>query len=1390
MINLVQDQIGSTSYTVETKGLSYVPPVLGATYNQSLITALPGFPAVSSNHGTTTTTDNATITNMQASNTTFNSVSNVPDTGDFTFSTIGWGYFDAANLFVGTAATLGNSVILALNGTAGRILKVEFVSTSNPNTRRFFYVTLGANPQNFTFDLTGFGTVAMINFVADQVGSTNYTVETKGLSVPIPTFAADPALTVANVSHVAGVLNLVSFASEAPSNPQAAAGLHQISSTRFNVQYDVRNAESFAGSITAFDYFSTPSVVESVNLSGLSSFVLGLRFQLGQGNVILEFQDASVPSQKFQVILSGVSTTEQFYSIPTSVFSSHGVDLLHIANINLVLVSEQITSKEGTLEVNFGDHPVNAVSTVVGVAYNPSAITTLPGAPALTSGSGNTRDGHPAAGMTLVQPNSSEFSYEYDLSPDSTSFTFARIANGDFVGGVFQGTTMSLPQQLTFALQGSAGGRVKVQIRDYRGRGGEFILELQPYMQNFVLNLVSPNVSRLFDRTQVAEIVFVQDLSIGSVSLNDFVRVQTQNLDYTGTFLPANLTEIQTNLTQESLGYFTVGGVGIDPVTHFPYDNLTDADKHTQPTLIGFYFQILGDMVRGNMPLPNGWTNKNQALAEIQTVLTNLLSAQSAYGWNGLMPWLNLGPLGRHENKVALGDNANLAQSLAVMVGALEDSGLSGTDLTSAQQIIAKVDQFLNAQAPGYAAFVDPSNGLFHGDYTWTTNPQTGYFSFHIDRLANEFRGAVAFLKVRFPSLPRTVWDNLVITTNNTYVTRTGESVTNLAAWDGGAFQIFWPSLRNNERDFIGFRNALYNQLVTQLDFSFQNRIPGILSASQDTNGFYQGNVGIPQISEHNMSYSNNIVMDLGSTYALASAMNIDIYTVLGWLDSIDYLYGMNGPYGFFDSARSASEVAPSYIGIDVASTLLGLSGNGPGDFTTYLRNRSLESGYNALYDQKSALLANINRATTGLPTNAPEFPNRSLAVFSHIASEGPINNVHTVPSIPAETTPVYGVRLAYNNLAGLDSGHYWNFNQVYDATANQLILQYSAVDSPQRVRIELKDAAGLLIYQTTVTLQQGASYARLSIDLPNLAALANVKELDLVVDPQEGGDATGDFTIHAIDFQHLPSAPALAPGSNGASGSLVVPTHAVVEPQPISEIVASPTLVTSNGTSGSPAVAVPDVALPTTATSAVDVTSGSSAGAVMVSPVNNVQAQSAVAPQAISGVVVPAIAPLLVAETGSPAVSVLPANDESVRGVVQLESSSSRSTLQHATGSRVYRNYFNLKAANSFSEIVLNFDPRKNGSTADLSAAPKLVFGIRSKRAKRIKLRIEDRFGNSYSSSDVDLVGSNYYKFLTSVVADRVDLKHIKTIRLGVDQYSVESVKEGDLQLEVGGLS
>jgi hypothetical protein len=66
---------------------------------------------------------------------------------------------------------------------AGKTLKEEFVSTSNPNNKKTFVVTLSATYKNYTFNLTGFGTVGMINFVQEQVGAAVYTVETKGLRI-------------------------------------------------------------------------------------------------------------------------------------------------------------------------------------------------------------------------------------------------------------------------------------------------------------------------------------------------------------------------------------------------------------------------------------------------------------------------------------------------------------------------------------------------------------------------------------------------------------------------------------------------------------------------------------------------------------------------------------------------------------------------------------------------------------------------------------------------------------------------------------------------------------------------------------------------------------------------------------------------------------------------------------------------------------------------------------------------------------------------------------------------------------------------------------------------------------------------------------------------------
>jgi hypothetical protein len=97
------------------------------------------------------------------------------------------------------------------------------------------------------------------------------------------------------------------------------------------------------------------------------------------------------------------------------------------------------------------------------------------------------------------------------------------------------------------------------------------------------------------------------------------------------------------------------------------------------------------------------------------------------------------------------------------------------------------------------------------------------------------------------------------------------------------------------------------------------------------------------------------------------------------------------------NSGRSTTEIAHEYIGIDVASAILGLGGDGPKDFETYLRNKGLETAYNLLYDAASKRLQNITQTTAGFP-NAPVVPDRSFSVFNNLSDS---NREGTIASFP-----------------------------------------------------------------------------------------------------------------------------------------------------------------------------------------------------------------------------------------------------------------------------------------------------------------------------------------------------------------------------------------------------
>jgi hypothetical protein len=99
----------------------------------------------------------------------------------------------------------------------------------------------------------------------------------------------------------------------------------------------------------------------------------------------------------------------------------------------------------------------------------------------------------------------------------------------------------------------------------------------------------------------------------------------------------------------------------------------------------------------------------------------------------------------------------------------------------------------------------------------------------------------------------------------------------------------------------------LYTQLISQMDWAAQNNLPGILSASSLPEGGYYGAIGVPVLAEQTFNptgisnYYDTVLMNTGSTYALASAMAIDPRAVLGWLDAFDYVSASKQYFRFYE---------------------------------------------------------------------------------------------------------------------------------------------------------------------------------------------------------------------------------------------------------------------------------------------------------------------------------------------------------------------------------------------------------------------------------------------------------------------------------------------------------
>lgn len=695
------------------------------------------------------------------------------------------------------------------------------------------------------------------------------------------------------------------------------------------------------------------------------------------------------------------------------------------------------------------------------------------------------------------------------MTPHESSFTAAQLSYGFFdENDIFQGTAQNLPENVIFALRGPDGTAVKVEFVDVNGLKASAIVQLKPIYQNYTFSLSGQNAPSGFDRSQIAQINFVVDQNLAGNAPRGIVKIYAKELNYSPILISPELEALRTELIQKGIGYFKTGA-GLDPVTHFPYDNIDDVagpEKMTQPTLIGFYLQMLGEALHGNLDFG---MNTDEILDEIETVIDSLLDVQSTHGWNGLLPFLDLDPIAPATSTIGFGDNANLAQSLAEASGSLQSAVLTSEQAAVRTALLADIEQFLDNQEAGYLAFVDNATGLFRN----SVNSQTGVFDHYVDRIGNEFRSAVAFLTVRYPSLPDSVWTNLEISTRE-YEDTHGVTITNLAPFDGGAFQIFWPALRSSERDFLGVRYALENHFITQTDYAASLNIPGFLSASEVPNRWYQGLIGVPIVKEN----FADIIPDAGSTYALASAYAVDPLITLTWLKAIqDQIPELNGTYGLFDSARSNTEISKRFLGIDIASTVLGLNGRGGEDFEVYLRNAGLELAHHLLYDQLSQVLLDRGVLPSGSEAALPPlFPDRSLAVFSHMASQGIVNG------FVAPDADLRGLPLVFGALDGGFAGVFWDLDQTYNARDNDLVIVYSAIDSPQQIKLELKNENDQLLYQENIPLSENVQYQTLRIQLPDSALLEDVQKVLVIIDQNATGDTSGNFTLHALDFQHF----------------------------------------------------------------------------------------------------------------------------------------------------------------------------------------------------------------------------------------------------------------------------
>lgn len=354
------------------------------------------------------------------------------------------------------------------------------------------------------------------------------TINTKGsaaltsMSAPVFSEPPDTASTVADASSLAGIRSLVAIGSvsKAPFNTI----ITPLGNSQYRMNFDVSGGtRTWSVGYSAFDDFGTPAI-ETADLSYLDSITVGLRLAKGTGSV--KFQIELDDGTKIPVTLTNLGTTEKFYEIDLTLIRQL-YDLSRVKGVGIVVEYGKVQYRTQSVEVRFGHQPYTPV--ILGTTYDTAAITVLPSRPVVGSGIGG---GTAVTGAYNANQVSAHEVRLQHSNLDADDFAFVFLSNGYYTsGGQFVGQDMDLRSGFTVALNGTAGQKVKLEIKDTDGSVAVCFLTLAGALKNYtipasVLSANFPNV----DLEHIGQITFVVEKA--NTGANGALTIQAAGLDY------------------------------------------------------------------------------------------------------------------------------------------------------------------------------------------------------------------------------------------------------------------------------------------------------------------------------------------------------------------------------------------------------------------------------------------------------------------------------------------------------------------------------------------------------------------------------------------------------------------------------------------------------------------------------------------------------------------------------------------------------------------------------------------------------------------------------------------------------------------------------------------